>query len=171
MQSLLLFLALLFVSYFTEYDSNEPPEGIERPLSPIESYDYSMPPHDDYSVEPPTRPPIFRTAPLTENTDEDSTRAIRHVYLNHLFMPADQQQNDKVRTLATVERFKDDKFVTTIMVTKANKVGLMAERMKKRMEEGRGNDGSSAGGASSAGASGDGAGTGGRGDGPQPPSL
>eukprot|EP00172_Hildenbrandia_rubra_P002747 Plantae.Rhodophyta-Hildenbrandia_rubra.ctg38440.p1 GENE.Plantae.Rhodophyta-Hildenbrandia_rubra.ctg38440~~Plantae.Rhodophyta-Hildenbrandia_rubra.ctg38440.p1 ORF type:complete len:183 (+),score=30.43 Plantae.Rhodophyta-Hildenbrandia_rubra.ctg38440:73-549(+) len=96
-----------------------------------------MPPHDDYSVEPPSLPPLFRTAPLSEPSEENSTRTIRHVALNHLFVPSNEPVDPDIGTIATVERFKDDKFVTTILITNAKRKRNVEVGLKRMQERAR----------------------------------
>jgi 5'-AMP-activated protein kinase, regulatory beta subunit len=107
--------------HFPEYDSNVPLTGLSGPPSPIESYDLSMPAKEDYSVEPAALPPLFKSAPLNPQIyDPGPLNPTAYVCLNHLFSAAPEHPAEQTRTVATVHRYKSNKYVTTVMIVNTN---------------------------------------------------
>jgi 5'-AMP-activated protein kinase, regulatory beta subunit len=106
--------------HFPEYDSNAPLTGLSGPPSPIESYDRSMPAKEDYSVEPAALPPLFKSAPLNPQIYEAGPlNPAAYVCLNHLFSAAPEHPAEQTRTVATVHRYKSNRYVTTVMIVNA----------------------------------------------------
>jgi hypothetical protein len=105
--------------HLPEYDSNAPPGGEGGPPSPIESYDFSMPQHEDYTVEPMALPPLFKAAPVDPKMVADGERVNPSAYvaINHLYDAAADFAADPIMTMATVIRYKSNRFVTTVMVS------------------------------------------------------
>lgn len=113
---------VLVSPHLPEYDSNQPPAGAGGPPSPIESYDFSMPASEDYSVEPMALPVLFKA--LHPDPPLPPARAPRFnpsaaAALNHTYGVADSYPAAPVRTLATVTRYKRSTFVTTVLVMTA----------------------------------------------------
>lgn len=127
--------------HLPEYDSNQPPTNIGGPPSPIESYDFSMPAQEDYSVEPMALPMLFKSMhpdplPLPQAEDVPHNPA-SYVALNHTYAVAPSHPAEPIRTLCTMSRYKTDKYVTTVLVINATSsqtmpvsvpVGQSAER-------------------------------------------
>jgi Glycogen recognition site of AMP-activated protein kinase len=107
--------------HLPEYDSNAPPSGGGGPPSPVESYDFSMPQHEDYTVEPMVLPTLFKAAPVSRNVAEGAPlNPSAYVTINHLYDAAADFATDPIKTMATVVRYKANKFVTSVMITNAS---------------------------------------------------
>lgn len=103
--------------HYPEYDSNEPLGGVGGPPSPVESYDFSMPAHEDYAVEPVALPSLFKVAPLEpSHSVSGSPNPSLYVALNHLFHIDPEECPVSTKTVASINRYKTNKFVTTVMV-------------------------------------------------------
>lgn len=126
---------------YPEYDSNEPLSATGGPPSPIESYDFSMPAHEDYAVEPTLLPSLFKVAPLTP--DEVGVRSPNpsfYVALNHLFHVDPEDYHVPVKTVASINRYKATKLITTVMVLSnasqsSRPISVSASRVHDRSRE------------------------------------
>lgn len=107
--------------HLPEYDSNLPPVGANEPPSPVESYDFSMPSNGDYTAEPMVMPSLFKISTLDDNISEQKEKSnpSGYVCLNHLFDVGSSSPTDPIKTMATVQRYKVDKFITTVMIVNA----------------------------------------------------
>lgn len=101
--------------HYPEYDSNLAP-GADGPPSPIDSYDFSMPASEDYSVEPMALPPLFRGLCPDGGPAGDPSNPSCWVALGHTYGVAGRSE---VRTLSIVTRYKKDtldRYITTVVV-------------------------------------------------------
>lgn len=107
--------------HYPEYDSNLA-LGAGGPPSPVDSYDFSMPASEDYSVEPMALPPLFRGLCPDGGRAGNAANPSCWVALGHTYGVAGRGE---VRTLAIVTRYKRetlDRYITTVIVGSVEEV-------------------------------------------------
>jgi len=66
--------------HISEFDRPDPLPGIQRPTSPFESYDFSMPAPEEYAIDPPQLPPHYHNCVLSQGNSESGQH---HMHKNH----------------------------------------------------------------------------------------